>query len=110
MFAQALRSGSLADMIGDRRAFRDAFLTTRDLLPLLEAREVDLRRHRGALLPFRLPQPVAAVTAALTRLVPFARRSLEAHTDPRTPEARAVLDDVRRAARRLGVPTTRLER
>ena len=108
MFAQALRSGSLARMIGDRRALRDAFLTARELVPVLEARGVDLRRHRLATLPLRRPTLVAAATAAATVLLPIARRSLEAHTDPHAAEARAVLDDTLREARRLGVPTPRL--
>ncbi len=110
MFAQALRSGSLAKMIGDRRAFHDAFLTTRELLPLLEARGVDLARHRVAMTPYRRPLLVATVVGWVTRLIPIARRSLEAHTDPRTTEARAVLDDTLREARRLGIPAPRLER
>jgi 2-dehydropantoate 2-reductase len=110
MFAQAVRSGSLAEMVGDRRAFREAFLTTRELLPVLEARGVDLRRHRAAVLPYRLPGLVAALVAAATAVVPIARRSLAAHTDPRTAEALAVLEDVRRDARRLGVAAPRLER
>lgn len=110
MFAQALRSGSLARMVGDRRAFREAFLTTRELLPVLEGRGVDLRRHRTATLPFRRPGLVAAVVAAATALVPIARRSLAAHTDPRTPEALAVLADTLREAHRQGIATPRLER
>lgn len=109
MFAQALRSGSLAQMVGDRRAFRDAFLTARELLPVVEARGVDLRRHRTATLPFRLPRLVAAATAWATAIAPIARRSLAAHTDPHAAEARAVLADTLREARRLGVPTPRLE-
>ncbi|MFC0643820.1 ketopantoate reductase family protein [Cellulomonas phragmiteti] len=108
MFAQALRSGSLAAMIGDRRAFAEAFLTTRELLPLLEARGVDLRRHRAAVLPFRLPRLVAPAIGWATAHVPIARRSLAAHTDPHAAEARAVLADTRAVARRLGVPTPRL--
>ncbi|UZN03318.1 ketopantoate reductase family protein [Cellulomonas sp. S1-8] len=110
MFDQAIRSGSLAHMIGDRRAFRDAFVTTRELLPVIEARGVDLRRHRGATTPFRLPGLVAAASGWATSLIPLARRSLAAHTDPHTTEARAVLADTLREARRLGIPTPRLER
>jgi len=110
MFAQGIRSGSLARMIGDRRAFRDAFFTTRELLPVLVARGVDLRRHRVAMLPFRLPRLVAAAVACATVLIPIARRSLAAHTDPHATEARAVLEDTVREARRLGIPTPRLER
>lgn len=110
MFAQGLRSGSLAKMIGQRRAFRDAFLTTRELLPILEARGVDLRLHRAAMLPYRLTFIVAAASAWATRLVPIARRSLAAHTDPHAPEARAVLEDTLHEARRLNIPAPRLER
>ena len=110
MFSQGVRSGSLAKMIGDRRAFREAFLTTRELLPLLEARGVDLRRHRTAMLPYRLPRLVAAVSGWATTLIPIAQRSLAAHTDPDAPEARAVLEDTLREARRLSIPTPRLAR
>lgn len=110
MFDQALRTGSLAAMIGDRRAFRDAFLTTRELLPLLAARGVDPRRHRIATLPFRFPGPTATLVAWATRAMPIAQRSLAAHTDPRTTEALAVLDDAMREARTLGLSTPRLDR
>ncbi|MEL4317444.1 2-dehydropantoate 2-reductase N-terminal domain-containing protein [Leifsonia sp. YIM 134122] len=110
MFDQAVRSGSLANMIGDSRAFRDAFLTTRELLPVLMARGVDLSRHRNAMLPYRLPRLVAAMSGWATTVIPIAQRSLAAHTDPDAPEPRAVLADTLREARRLGIPTPRLER
>jgi 2-dehydropantoate 2-reductase len=110
MFAQALRSGSLANMIGDRRAFLDAFLTTRELLPVLTARGVDLRQHRSAMLAFRLPRLVAAASGWATALIPIAQRSLAAHTDPHATEARAVLQDTLHETRRLGFPSPRLER
>ncbi len=109
MFAQAIRSGSLANMIGDHRALRDAFLTTRELLPVIEARGVDLRRHRSAMLPFRRPGLAAAVSGSATALIPLAQRSLAAHTDPHAQEALAVIADTRREARRLGIPTPRLD-
>jgi len=109
MFAQGLRSGSLANMIGDRRAFREAFLTTRELLPILEARGVDLRRHRSALLPYRLPGLAARAAGWASARIPIAQRSLAAHTDPYAPEPSAVLEDTLREARRRGIPTPRLE-
>lgn len=109
MFAQGRRSGSLANMIGDRRAFRDAFLTTRELLPVLEARGVDLRRHRTATLPYQMPRLVAAFTAWATTRIPILQVSLAAHTDPHAAEPRAVLDDTLREARRLGIKVPRLE-
>ncbi|UFS59536.1 ketopantoate reductase family protein [Subtercola endophyticus] len=108
MFAQAMRSGSLAKMIGDPRALREAFVTTRELLPVLEARGVDLRRHRAAMLPYRRPRLVAAVFGWASMLIPIARRSLEAHTDPHAAEAVAVIDDTLREAHRLGIPAPRL--
>jgi len=110
MFDQGMRSGSLANMIGDGRAFRGAFLTTRELLPILEARGVDLHRHRGAMLPYSLPRLVAGASGWATALIPMAQRSLAAHTDPHATEARAVLEDTLREARRLSIPTPRLER
>jgi 2-dehydropantoate 2-reductase len=109
MFSQALRSGSLANMAGDRRAFRDAFRTTRELLPLLEARGVDLNRHRASLMPFRMPLLVATVSAWATALVPMARRSLAAHTDPHAEEALTVLDDTVREASRLDIRIPQLK-
>jgi 2-dehydropantoate 2-reductase len=109
MFAQALRSGSLADMVGDRRALRNAFVTTRELLPILKARGVDLRRHRSAMLPFRLPGLVATLVGWMSAHIPLAQRSLAAHTDPHAAEALAVLEDTRREARRLGLPMPRLD-
>lgn len=110
MFDQAIRSGSLARMIGDRRAFREAFLTGRELLPIVAARGVDLRQHRTAVLPYRFPGLIATAVGWATALVPLAQRSLAAHTDPHAAEAVALLEDTRREARRLGIPTPRLER
>ncbi len=109
MFTQAVRSGSLANMIGDRRAFRDAFLTTRELLPIVEARGIDLRQHRSATLPYRFPRLVATTSAWATALLPIARGSLAAHTDPHAAELRAVREDTRREAHRLNISTPRLE-
>ena len=109
MHAQGLRSGGLAKMIGERRALRDALLTSRELLPVLQARGVDLGRHRGALLSYRLPGLAAAAMAGATAHIPIAQASLAAHTDPHASEPRAVLRDALEEARKLGVPTPRLE-
>ena len=99
MFAQALRSGSLANMIGDRRAFRDAFLTTRELLPILEARGVDLRRHRSAMLPFRLPRLVATASAMGDRAAPDgSKEPRSAHRSPHRRVARRARGHAARSA------------
>jgi 2-dehydropantoate 2-reductase len=109
MFAQGLRSGGLANMVGDRRALREAFLTSRELLPVLARRDVDLGRHRAATLPVRAPRAAAALLAWASVRIPIARVSLATHTDPNAPEHRAVLADSLSAARRLGIATPRLE-
>ncbi len=107
MFAQAVRSGGMANMIGDRRAFRDAFLTSRELLPVLKARGVDLRLHRNATLPYRFPRLIGTMTAWATSL-PIFQVSLASHTDPHAAEPSAVLEDTRREARRLNIRAPRL--
>lgn len=109
MHAQGRRYGGLANMIGNRRAFRDALLTSRELLPVLSARGVDLRRHGGTMLSYRLPGLTAAAMAWATAHVPIAQASLAAHTDPDAPEPRAVLRDALQEARERGVPTPLLE-
>lgn len=109
MFSQALRSGGLANMVGDRRALDEAFRASRELLPVLEARGVDLRRHRSATLPLRLPMVAATASAWATALLPIARASLVAHTDPNAPEPRAVLADALATARRFDIETPRVE-
>lgn len=106
---QGLRLGSLSKLVGETGALREALLTTRELLPLLEARGVDLRRHRGAVLSYRAPWVTAPAVSWLTRHVGLARRSLEAHTAPDTEEPRAICRDTLTEARRLGVAAPRLE-
>ncbi|MBM7025595.1 ketopantoate reductase family protein, partial [Clavibacter zhangzhiyongii] len=99
MFAQARATGGLARMVGRPRTLREAFLASRELLPVLAARDVDLRRHVAAAVPWRLPGLTGWMLAAATVLVPIARVSLAAHTDPDAAEHRAVLEDARSTAR-----------
>lgn len=110
MHAQGLQAGSLSELVGSRRGFREALLTTRELLPLLEARGVDLRRHWRSTLLFRAPATMtSAILAWATTHVPFLGRSLAAHTDPDAEEPRAVCRDTLAEARRLGIAAPRLE-
>lgn len=110
LHSRGLILGSLADLIGKPREFREALLTSRELLALVEARGVDLRRHRSAVLGLRAPSAVTASALAWTvGHVAMARRSLEAHTDPTAAEPRAICDDALAEARRLNVPVPRLE-
>ncbi|MCF7552302.1 ketopantoate reductase family protein [Pseudonocardia sp. WMMC193] len=110
LLSQGLRRGSLADMVGSSADLREALLTVRELLPLLEARGVDLRRHRAGLLPFRAPSRlVARVLSLLIAHVPLARASFAAHSDPDAREPREICRDVLADARRRGIPVPRLE-
>jgi 2-dehydropantoate 2-reductase len=109
LLAQAQRVGSMAELVGAWRELRAAMLTTRELLPLLEARGIDLRRHRATVLAFRAPAAVTGgLLALLTRYVPLLRVNFASHSDPDAREPREVCQDVLAEARRLGVATPRL--
>lgn len=109
MHAQGIRFGGLAGLIGNRQGFRDGLRIIRELLPMLTARGVDIGRHRSTVLPYQFPALSAAAMAWATARFPIAQASLAAHTDPNASESRAVLRDTIGAARRLGVPTPRLD-
>lgn len=109
LHAQGLRRGSLSQLIGATGDLREALLTSRELLPLLAARGVDLRRHRGGVLPFRAPTWLTApLLAWLTVHFRLARASLAAHVDPEAEEPRAICRDTLAEARRLGIAVPRL--
>jgi 2-dehydropantoate 2-reductase len=110
LFSQGLRLGSLSKLAGRTSDFREALLAGRELLPLLTARGVDLRRHRGGVLLFRAPAWLTAPALAwLTAHVRPLRVSIEAHSDPDAEEPREVCRDVLAEARRLGISVPRLE-
>jgi 2-dehydropantoate 2-reductase len=109
LYSQALQHGSMADLVGNTPALRQAMLVGRELLPVAAARGVDLRRHRSTTMAFRMPSPLSAAGLSLaSRYIPLMRRSLETHADPQAEEPRVVCRDVLAEARRLGVPTPRL--
>ncbi|GHJ43342.1 ketopantoate reductase [Catellatospora sp. TT07R-123] len=108
LHTQSLRLGSLGALAGAPGSLREALLATRELLPLVEARGVDLRKHRGDVLLYRAPVRLTAPLLAWlfghfppTRVVMQSHASLE--------ELRAVCRDTLAEARRLGVPVPRLE-
>ena len=110
MHSQGVQLGSLSGMIGRPARFRAALLTSRELLPVLQARGVDLRRHWSSVSQFRLPALLTAPLISMaTACIPLARTSLEGHTDPNAEEPRSIVRDVLHEARRLGVPTPRLD-
>ncbi|WP_432993492.1 ketopantoate reductase family protein [Dactylosporangium sp. CA-233914] len=110
LHSQGLRLGSLAKLAGATGDLREALLASRELLPLLEARGVDLRRHRGGVLPFRAPTWLTAHALAwlLAHFAP-ARVNFAAHCDPEAAEPREICRDTLAEARRLGVAVPRLE-
>lgn len=110
LHAQGLKLGSPAKLVGATSALREALLTTRELLPLLEARGVDLRRHGCGVLPYRAPTSLTAPALSwLLTHIALARRSLEAHSDPDAEEPRAICQDTLMEARLLDVDVPRLE-
>ncbi|MFD5828338.1 ketopantoate reductase family protein [Lentzea sp. NPDC060358] len=109
LHSQGLRVGSLAGLAGRTGDMREGLLAVRELLPLLEARGVDLRRHRAALLPFRAAWLTAPVLAWLTAHFTPARVNFQAHSDPGALEPREICRDALAAARKWNVPVPRLE-
>ena len=110
LFSQGLRLGSLSELAGATGDLREALLAGRELLPLLPARGIDLRRHRGGVLLFRAPAwLMAPVLAWLTAHVAPLRVSMEMHSDPDAEEPREICRDTLAEARRLGISVPRLE-
>ncbi|MDT8915241.1 2-dehydropantoate 2-reductase N-terminal domain-containing protein [Amycolatopsis sp. PS_44_ISF1] len=110
LHAQGLKRGSLSELIGRTGDLREALLATRELRPLLEARGVDLRRHRASALSFRVPaRPAAAVLGWLIGHVGPLRVNFEAQSDPGAEEPRAICRDTLAEARRRGIAVPRLE-
>ncbi len=110
MHSQGVRLGSLSDLIGAPRDLRDALLAAREMVPVVQKRGIDLRRHRMALLPFRTPAgTTAAVMSWLITHVKAARTNMEAQSDPTAEEPRAICRDALAEARRRGVPVPHLE-
>ncbi|WP_134662271.1 MULTISPECIES: ketopantoate reductase family protein [Amycolatopsis] len=110
LHSQGVRLGSLSSLAGSQGDLREALLAGRELVPLLEARGIDVRRHRGALLLFRAPTWLTVpVLGWMLAHFPAARLSFEAHSDPDAREPREICRDVLAHARRLGVTVPRLE-
>jgi 2-dehydropantoate 2-reductase len=109
MHTQGLRLGGLARMVGRPEAFREAMRASRELLPVLAARGVDLRRHRGAAAPYRMPWLAGGIMSFVTSRTTLGRATLVGHTDPDAEEPRRIVQDALHEARRHHVSTPRLE-
>lgn len=106
---QGLRLGTLSELAGKTGDWREALLATRELLPVLAARGVDVRRHRRRVLLYRAPTWLTApLLGWATGYFPPAARSLQVHSNPDTEEPRAICRDTLAEARRFGVAVPRL--
>lgn len=110
LHSQGLRLGSLAELAGATGYLGEAMRVSRELIPVLEARGIDLRRHRGGVLQFRAPTWLTSSTLAwmTTHFAPV-RVNFEAHSDPEAQEPEEICRDTLAEARRLGIATPRLE-
>jgi 2-dehydropantoate 2-reductase len=109
LHSQGVRLGSLSNLIGSRADIRRAFLTGRELLPVLKARGADVRRGQGQSVLLRAPTWLTASALAwATAHVRFARMAFAVHSDPAAEEPRAICRDALAEARRLSIATPRL--
>ncbi|MBB4686590.1 ketopantoate reductase family protein [Amycolatopsis jiangsuensis] len=110
LHSQGVRLGSLARLAGSTADLREAVRTGRELLPLIEARGVDLERHRGQVRQLRAPSWLTArLLAWLTVHFEPVRANFAAHSDPAAREPREICRDTLAEARRLGIAVPRLE-
>ena len=108
--SQGVRLGSLSGLSGNPAALRQVLLTGREFLPVVAARGIDLRRHRGELVLFTGPSwLLAPILAWMIAHVKLLRRNFEGQSNPAAGEPKAILRDALATARRLGVAVPRLE-
>jgi 2-dehydropantoate 2-reductase len=112
LLPQALKAGSFAELMGSDAHLRQAVLNVRELLPVLSARGIDLKRHTADVAPFRLPPGLVSLLLRLAfRFASPVRRATEAALPGEAfrQEVRHTVRDVLSEARRLGVAVPRLE-
>jgi 2-dehydropantoate 2-reductase len=107
LHSQTLKAGSILRVFQVISEGREAVLTVQELLPVLEARGVDLKAHRSEIGPFQLPAWLGALILRLAAFVRPVKAILSYHANPE--ELRSYCRDVLADAQRLGVPTPRLE-
>ena len=108
--SQAVQLGSFSKLIGATDSLRSVLLTSREFLPVVEVWGVDLRRHRSETALLRAPTWLTApLLAWLVTHFPPLRANFAAQSGTAGGEPGAILRDALAEARRLGVPTPRLE-
>jgi 2-dehydropantoate 2-reductase len=109
LHSQGVRLGSLSNLVGSRADNREAFLAGRELIPVLEARGVDLRRNRAALMLLRAPAWLTSSGLAwATKHTAIGHLAFAAHSNADAEEPRAICRDALAEARRLNIAAPRL--
>jgi 2-dehydropantoate 2-reductase len=108
LLSELLRMGSPKALIHSVSALRQSLLNSRELIPLLEARGVDLSLHWKEVALFRLPSlPMALLLSLTLRFFSPLRLVMESHSNKE--ELRRICRDVLDEARRIRIAVPRLE-
>lgn len=107
MHAENLRAGSFVRLMESGEHRRNAFRNMRELMPLLEGREVDFKAHRAELLLVKVPAWIGGLILGLGwRFSKPMRLGMESHTTP--DEILFTCRDLLEDAQARGIPTPRL--
>jgi 2-dehydropantoate 2-reductase len=109
LLAQSLPAGSFLKMVQSSHHLHEAILNVRELLPLLAARGVDLKRRTSALVMFRIPPRLTALIFKLAfKFHAPAKRIAQDNPGETKQELGHLLEDVLNEAQRLGIAVPRL--
>jgi 2-dehydropantoate 2-reductase len=111
LLGEALKAGSLARVIESYDHLYQAVLNVRELLPILTARGVDLKRHAADVMLFRLPPRLAALIFRLVfKLSAVARVNAQNAVGGETlaRALRPVRQDMLDEAQKFGIAVPRL--
>jgi 2-dehydropantoate 2-reductase len=110
LHSQGVRLGSLSNLVGSRADFREGFLAGRELIPVLEARGVDLWRNRASLRLLRAPAWLTSSALAWATVhTAIGRLAFAAHSNANADEPRAICRDALAEAQRWNVAAPRLK-
>ncbi|MGA3049859.1 MAG: 2-dehydropantoate 2-reductase N-terminal domain-containing protein [Terracidiphilus sp.] len=109
LMSQAVYAGSMESVMGSFNEAREAALTLREMLPVLQARGVNLQQNFTELMPLRMPPYFFAggMVAAFSFSKPF--RAVVGTGDHKE-EMRKTIMSVLQGAAELGIETPRLRR
>jgi 2-dehydropantoate 2-reductase len=109
LMSQAVYAGSMESVMGSFNEAREAALTLREMLPVLQARGVNLQQNFTELMPLRMPPYLFAggMVAAFSFSKPF--RAVVGTGDHKE-EMRKTIMSVLQGAAELGIETPRLRR